>query len=625
MKKTLSIVSLLLLVTLFAGCSLLPSVQSTQTKIEQKVETPAITEVFNYDGADYIQNEVLVRTAPNFDLNALLAKQGSEILNEWSEINWSLVSVPADKDTLTFINELKNIQGVILAEPNFTFEVTKTSPTEKYPLQWGFDNINAEAAWDITTGDSKVIVAIIDTGVQMDHPEFADKTFIAPYDATGENQPTIDLDGHGTHVAGTAADNGRTGEVAGVAWDCPIMPIRTQHSAGYIATSFLIDGMIHVANYVKENTEYRAVVNMSIGGRRYNFSFKDAIDYAIEQDVLLVTSAGNDTKRIISYPSCYNGVVSVAANTPHNTKADFSTIGFWNSVSAPGVQIMSTFPGGYGYNQGTSMASPHVAGAAALLLSKYPDLTALEVKNQIEQTAQDHGRGFTEELGYGILDVEAMLGDLKPMQYGSLDITTNIKETVDGDYVGVGVITLFDSNDSIVGFGTTGEDGNYLFHALKPGTYTITISYYSLYKDDYELMTNTATVTTSSTETIHFDMTSVPSKFDRDVVVEEDINTDEGSYKVAFDVPAAGIYEIQTQKNTTEICDTYLTLYKVEGDKKTIVAENDDHLDQYAYLPVNLEAGSYEVLVETFDIHDGEVDKDLLATKLVVSHTTITY
>lgn len=629
-KKTLSIVSLLLLVTLFAGCSLLPSVQTTQSKIEQKVETPTATEVFNYGGADYTEDEVMVRTAPGFDLTTLLAKQGSEVVEEWPEINWSAVSVPAGKSTLTFIQELRKIQGVILAEPNLKYELTETSTVEHYGLQWGFDNINAEAAWDITTGDPNVIVAIMDSGVQRDHPEFKDKEFIDSYDATGENKPDIDLNGHGTHVAGTAAADGRTGRVAGVAWDSPIMALRSEDSDGNILTKYMIEGMIYVANYAKDHPDKRIVVNASIGGRSYSFAMKDAIDYAAEQGVLLVTSAGNDTKRIISYPSCYNGVVSVAASTPHDTKAGFSTIGFWNSVAAPGVKILSTYPTdfsvtGYEYLQGTSMASPHVAGAVALLLSKYPELTPMQIKNQLEQTAKDYGQGFSEELGYGIIDMEAMLGDIQPLQYGSLDITTNITETVDGDYIGVGIITLFDANDSIVGFGTTGENGNYLFQALKPGTYTATVSYYNVFKDEYETMTKTATVAIDSTEIVDFAMTTVPVSLDRNIVKSEDIKTEEGTFEVELKVTEAGIYEIQTIKTTEKICDTYLTLYKVEGEKRTEEAHNDDHTDQYAYLTVNLVPGDYVVLVETFDVHDGALKKDLLDTRLVISRTTVTY
>ncbi len=241
-------------------------------------------------------------------------------------------------------------------------------------------------------------------------------------------------------------------------------------------TSYLADAMIYVADFVKENPQYKAVINMSIGGRGYSYSFKDAIDYAFDAGVLLVTSAGNDYKKVISFPAAYNGVVSVAASTPFNKKADFSTSGFWNSVAAPGVRIWSTYPtyftGSIGYieMQGTSMASPHVCGAAALLLSEHFDLTPLEVKNQLEQTTRPgfYGSGYSEKLGHGIIDVEALLGDLKPMQYGSLKVETDVV---------FGRVTVFNEAGNMAYFGATGEEGVYNFYAMLPGIYDVTLSY----------------------------------------------------------------------------------------------------------------------------------------------------
>ncbi len=155
--------------------------------------------------------------------------------------------------------------------------------------------------------------------------------------------------------------------------------------------------------------------------------------------------------------------------------------------------------GSYQNKNGTSMASPYVAGAAALLLSHNSNLTPLQVKNQIEQTAR--GNGFTEELGYGIIDIQAMLGELKPMTCGGLNVTTNIIQDVT-----VGVITLFAGDGTLVGWGTTGENGNYTFHALKPDTYTVNLSYENWITDEYELVSQEATVEVDQTNTIYFEV-----------------------------------------------------------------------------------------------------------------------
>jgi subtilisin family serine protease len=259
-----------------------------------------------------------------------------------------------------------------------------------------------------------------------------------------------------------------------------------------IWTSYLTDAMLHLGDYAEAHPEKRIVANMSIGGRGYSFAFKDAIDYAAERGVLLVTSAGNDYMRVISYPGAYNGVVTVAASTPWNEKADFSTMGWWNSVAAPGVNIYSTVTGG-GYEswQGTSMASPFVCGAAALLLSQYPELSTVELKNQIEQTAQ--GSGFTEELGYGVIDAAAILGELRPMAYGALKVKTNLV-LEDEDDESYGVITVFSSDGVLKAYGTTGMDGSHTFHALQPGDYTVTVAFYSAAAEGWELASQQASV-----------------------------------------------------------------------------------------------------------------------------------
>ncbi len=175
------------------------------------------------------------------------------------------------------------------------------------------------------------------------------------------------------------------------------------------------------------------MANMSLGTPSYSYALKDAVDYVISRGVVVVAAAGNSYRRIAFYPAAFNGVISVAASTPRDEKADFSCIGWWNSVAAPGERILSVIPNNnYRALNGTSMAAPFVAGAAALLLAEYPGLKPVEVMNQIEQTAR--GNGFSEELGYGILDLAA--------------------------------------------YGAAGEDGSHIFHALHPGEYVVSVTHY---------------------------------------------------------------------------------------------------------------------------------------------------
>ncbi len=604
MKKILTLLSVLAVIALFAGCSLVP------VTVDNETQQPAVTDLFNFDGLDYVEGEVLVKVVNDVQLNALT--KNAIVLKEWSNLGWVLVSVPAGETTISYIEKLRRESGIFLAQPNLRYEIdpiagetingimgdneiNATSPAARYSSQWGFENINAEAAWDITTGDSNVIVAIVDTGVQVDHPEFSDKVFIDAYDTTtqlsGENN-MHDLNGHGTHVAGIAADNGSTGKIAGVAWDCPILPVRVEDDQGSIFTTYLIEAMTYLGDYAADHPEYRIVANMSIGGRGYNFAFKDAIDYAFDNGILLVTSAGNDSKRIISYPSAYNGVVSVAASTPYDIRADFSTQGWWNSVAAPGVEILSTYiTDDYTNLQGTSMASPFVTGAAALLLSKDSNLTPLEVKNQIEMTAR--GEGFNEQLGYGILDIEALLGALQPMQYSSLNVTTNIIS--DDVYLGYGVISVFNSNGKLIGFGTTGESGNYLFNAIKPDDYTVTLSYYDEYTNDYFVDTDTVTVVADQEAVVNF-TAPIPVDVIKTSVYSEDISNPEGYRQIPITIAQEGSYEFVTSFYN-ENCDTEMYLY---DDDDNLIAYNDDYQEMYSRILMNLQSGDYVVYIQDF-------------------------
>ena len=618
MKKLLTVLSLVLVVALFAGCSFLPSFTAVK-----KVNNPQAVDLFNYDGVKYQDDQVLVRVSSNVNVEKLMQAQGSKVLQEWKQIGWAAVSVPQGETALSFIKKLKKQQGILMAEPNMEYNLNDADPTvpaaARYSEQWAFKNLNAEAGWKITTGDSNTIVTIIDTGVDMKHPEFADKTFIDYWDATVNAKQMKDLDNHGTHVAGIAADNGRNGQIAGVAWDCPILPIRVKNDDGKIYTSYLISAMIWIADWIDAHPEYRTVVNMSIGGRGYNFAFKDAIDYAYDAGVLLICSAGNDGKRVPQYPSAYNGVVAVAATTPYDTKATFSTIGWWNSVAAPGVQILSTVSQDnitnngviYQNMQGTSMATPYVTGSAALLLSHNKYLTPLQLKNQIEQTAR--GNGHTEEFGWGVTDIAAMLGDLKPMYYGSLYVDTNIISNDELGWIGTGVVTAFDTDNNLVGFGTTGEKGNYFFQAIKPGKYTVNVTYYDMYKDAYEVKTVETNVAQGQTTSIKVNV-GLPTSIDRTNIFTHTYAGEVATVDVPVTIAEDGIYEFITSMNQQK-CDTIITLKNAQGE---VIAQNDDFMDNYSRILLNLKAGEYTLTAADFN-------EDALWAVLDINKLAVTY
>ncbi len=441
--------------------------------------------------SDISQDQLLVRAVDVADLDKALLELGGSRIKNWEEIGWYMIEVPSGETTLTFMEKVESYSGILRAEPNLRYELPVENGDDRLltldfeeneavilgegdykERLWGMDNINAKDAWNITTGCENVYVAIIDTGVDVNHPEWEDHEIVYGFNATDDGWAGgyLDVHGHGTHVAGTAITHGNTGKIAGVAWDNPLIPIRAMDMTGSIFTDYLIDSVLY-SGAVAEFTGNPVVMNMSIGGRGYNLAFKDAIDMALSQGAYLVTSAGNDRKQVVSFPSAYNGVISVAASDGNNEKAGFSTVGFWNSVAAPGTKTWSAYPTyagllePYVYMGGTSMASPHVAGAVALLLSEHPGLDFVEIKSQVEQTAQ--GAAYTPELGYGVIDVAAMLGELEPVQYGSIYVGSNVI---------YGLVSIMDQDGNLVTFGATGLSEDHTFQAVKPGVYDVYVS-----------------------------------------------------------------------------------------------------------------------------------------------------
>jgi hypothetical protein len=651
-KRYSILLTILLGITLLSGCFSPLSLSEIKDQLNPTpMNTHSTTDPtpIKYDDVPHNINRVLVRIDHTYreHLDAFLAKSDSHILNEWSEIGWFMVSVPTNETPLSYISKLRKVIGVSWAEPEMEYEIptpvsknsvmlsggSSAKPGQKYEvavvpdrpqygMQWGHQNINSEAAWEITTGDPSVIVAIVDTGVDKGHPEFVGKTFVGDYNAIDGSTDVTDNNGHGTHVAGIAADDGLTGEIAGVAWQCPIMPVRVMNNAGEIYNSYLIEAMLYLADYANANPGVRIVANMSIGGRGYSYAFKDAIDAAAEKGVLLVTSAGNDYKRIIGYPSCFNGVVDVAASDPYDRRTDFSTIGPWTSLAAPGTMIYSTVPGGaYESWDGTSMASPFACGAAALVLSAHPGLTPLQIKNQLEQTAQG-APSFNEELGYGVMDIAAAVGALEPMIYGSLDVTTNIISTDATGWLGVGVISIYDSNGLLAGFGTTGENANYLFHALKPGTYRVQVVYYDVFDDLYRIQSKSATVARETTTAVDFDFAipvSVTTTPLEHYTIDQTAAEYTYHYQVDFTVATEGCYDFITSSSGTAL-DTAITLYDAVGNE---LAYNDDHEGGHNFSRIikKLPVGTYTVVVETWDPDE----QPILTCNLDINSFTVTY
>ncbi|MCP4228874.1 MAG: peptidase S8, partial [bacterium] len=370
-----------------------------------------------------------------------------------------VVSVPPSEED-DYISAYKNVPGVEIAEKNSIFHALWTPNDPNYSYQWHYnkaDFIYAEPGWDVERGEGSVVVAVVDTGVAYENyakpgyelgettggdryvlaPDLVGTTFVAGYDFVhGDDHPN-DQNGHGTHVAGTVAqttDNGLG--VAGLAHGCSIMPVQVLDYSGAGTLEDVADGV----DYARQNGAN--VINMSLGGTDNSDTLRNACDAAEKAGLVVVAATGNSGVSTVFYPAAYDSVIAVGAVDYNGDLTYYSNYGDGIEVVAPGgdtsvdldgdgkvdgvlqmtfVQMYygdftsetladtSTFE--YKYLQGTSMASPHVAALAALLMSN-GSTSATEVRRLIRDSATDKGSyGYDTSYGYGLINCEgALLG-----------------------------------------------------------------------------------------------------------------------------------------------------------------------------------------------------------------------
>jgi len=355
-------------------------------------------------------------------------------------------------DTVRVIKALRRRGEVRFADPNYLQQPLRRPNDTEYGRQWHYPAINLEAAWDRETGASDVVVAVVDTGVLLDHPDLQGQ-LTAGYDFVRSTSRSGDGDGidpnpddpgdesgidgsssfHGTHVAGTvaaASDNGMG--VAGVAWNSRVMPVRVLGAGGLGDSYDVLQGVRFAAGLANDSgtvpAEPAAIVNLSLGGGGYSSSAQDVFRQVRDAGVLVVAAAGNESSSSPSYPAGYEGVVAVSAVGPTKALAPYSNFGAVIDISAPGGDlsidvngdgdgdgVLSTLASdgtgtirfAYDFYHGTSMAAPHVAGVAALMKSAYPPLTPDDFDGLLVSQAivDDLGApGRDDSFGYGLVN-----------------------------------------------------------------------------------------------------------------------------------------------------------------------------------------------------------------------------
>lgn len=349
----------------------------------------------------------------------------NHILVHYRDGHFGKVKVKTGESIDDKIAELKQRSDVLQAAPNYKRDVTEIIPDDpKWSEQYSIDtsatgSVQASQAWTITKGKKKVRIAVVDTGVQLNHPDLAKKIWnnsdeIADNNIDDDNNgfvddahgwdfveddnnpnptpdPTGDNDGlsHGTHVAGIAAakTNNTTG-MAGVGWKVKIMPIKVSDASGTMTDADVVEGI----QYAIDNGA--TVINLSLGGLGYSSVLDEVVQAAIDQGIVVVAAAGNNHRNmniLPFYPVCSAGVIGVSATDESDAVASFSNFGTnCVDVAAPGVDIVSTiYDDAYDIYSGTSMATPNVAGIAALLKSQDSSLTPAEVLSIIKDTTDD--------------------------------------------------------------------------------------------------------------------------------------------------------------------------------------------------------------------------------------------
>ncbi|GAA3403834.1 S8 family peptidase [Paenibacillus hodogayensis] len=294
--------------------------------------------------------------------------------------------------------------NVEFAEPHFLYMTNEAvEPNDRLyaKYQWNLPAIETIPGWDVSRGSEDVIVAVVDTGVDVNHPDLKGRT-IAGVNIVNKDAPALDDVGHGTHVAGIISALVNNGEgVAGISWYNNIMPVKVLDETGAGSTYSVAQGIIWAADHGAK------VINMSLGNYAESKFLHEAIRYAYDRDIVLIAASGNDNTERPGYPAAYPEVFAVAATDANKQKASFSNYGNYIDVAAPGVNIASTYPDNhYAALSGTSMASPHVTALAALIRSVNPLLTNEEVMDVMRKTAIDLGaKGKDNYYGYGQIDI----------------------------------------------------------------------------------------------------------------------------------------------------------------------------------------------------------------------------
>lgn len=365
------------------------------------------------------------------------ARMGAKVVSERKEIGWLTLALPGGMSVVKAVNYLARQKQVENVEPLYYRRPLFVPNDPSFGRQYGPQIIGAETAWNFTLGSSRVTIGMIDTGIDLKHPEFAGRIEVLPgCNLADGNSDASDADGHGTHTSGiaAAATDNATG-IAGICGNATIMPVKVFSGANGGTIDVVSQGYIFAANHGAD------VINASLGGTDFSQEEEQAVLYCEGKGVLFCASAGNDGLDELEYPAAYIGVIACGASDASDAQTSYTNYGDWVTVAAPGDAIYSTWIGeSYQNDSGTSMSAPHVAGALALLKSYAPIGTDPSViRNLLLSTTDPVGTW----VHYGRIDVGSAMTLLNQAEGGAATAYPTAVTRYEGATIKGDVTSLF--------------------------------------------------------------------------------------------------------------------------------------------------------------------------------------
>lgn len=452
LKRKSLVITTLLFVLFASGYSF----QKAREERTRKRATPTIGRTilslngglpFRAEGPRYAPGQVLVRFKPDIRtqlIDATLARYDTKKIKRISHLNLYQVRIPDWASVEEMAYALSQNPDVVYAGPNYRLWMLVTPNDTLFRYQYALSNtgqdipapgsptgkskadIKATAGWEETKGAADTVIAIIDTGIDFDHPDLKNKIISRGHDFANDDEDATDDNGHGTFVAGVAAADTNNDEgIAGVAWNCRILPVKVLDAEGSAWLDDVIEGIFWAADNGAD------VINLSLGAPEPDDSLRDALRYAHEKDVVIAAAAGNYDAPTYSwpvfYPAAYDAYcLAVAATDYNDERTSWSCFGAEVDVAAPGDSVLGTYPTymtdltkylPYAWGDGTSASAPHIAGLAALIKGLKPWLTADEIMDVIRFSSDDvnsgEHSGRDDYIGYGRINMEKALVPIK--------------------------------------------------------------------------------------------------------------------------------------------------------------------------------------------------------------------